>query len=159
MHSVSTSTATAGRKYRSKCGSAPSSTLMIITELTLQSFELRRASGPTAASGMDGDLIVTGRTGRVVETEKGVRAFAGLAPDLFAGDAMALGEFRTALFEKDTFDPSAFQSRKNFFAGRNVSALVLEVPTPLIGLGSGVAGPPRRLATCQRLKCPDGGCR
>jgi hypothetical protein len=84
---------------------------------------------------VDGDLIVAGHTGRVVETETGVKAFAGLAPDLFAGDAMALGEFRTALFEKERFDPSAFQSRKNFFADRNVSALVLEVPTPLIGQG------------------------
>jgi hypothetical protein len=48
---------------------------------------------------------------------------------------MALGEFRTTLFEKERFDPGAFQSRKNFFAGRNVSALVLEVPTVLIGQG------------------------
>jgi hypothetical protein len=100
-----------------------------------QSFEVRRASGPTAASGADGDLIVAGHTGRVVETETGVKAFAGLAPGLFAGDAMALGEFRTALFEKQRFDPSAFRRRENFFAGRNVSALVLEVPTPLIGQG------------------------
>jgi hypothetical protein len=95
----------------------------------VQSFEVRRASGPTASSGADGELVVAGHTGRVVETETGVKAFAGLAPDLFAGDAMALGEFRTALFEKERFDPGAFQSRNNFFAGRNVSALVLEAPS------------------------------
>jgi hypothetical protein len=82
----------------------------------VQSFEVRRASGPTASSGADGDLIVAGHTGRIVETAAGVKAFAGLGPDLFAGDAIALGEFRTALFEKEQFDPGAFQSRKNFFA-------------------------------------------
>jgi hypothetical protein len=100
-----------------------------------QRFEVRRASGPAAASGADGEQIAAGQTGRVVEDELGVKAFAGLAPDLFAGDAMALGEFRTALFEKSTFHPEAFQNRKNFFAGRNVTAIVLEVPTSLIGKG------------------------
>lgn len=100
-----------------------------------QSFEVRRASGPAAANGTEGKLIAAGQTGRVAEAESGVKAFAGLAPDLFAGDAMALGEFRTAFFEKGTFHPDAFQNRKNFFAGRNVTAIVLEVPTSLIGKG------------------------
>jgi hypothetical protein len=100
-----------------------------------QSFEVRRASGSTATSGADGDLIAAGNTGSVVEAESGVRAFAGLAPDLFAGDAMALGEFRTAFFEKGTFRPEAFQNRQNFFAGRNVTAIVLEVPVSMIGRG------------------------
>jgi len=97
-----------------------------------QSFEVRRASGPAAA---DGELIVAGRTGRVVEADAGVKAFAGLAPDLFAGDAMALGEFRTAFFDRGMFHPQAFQNRKNFFAGRNVAAIVLEVPAHMIGRG------------------------
>jgi Domain of unknown function (DUF4331) len=101
----------------------------------VQSFEVRRASGSAASFCADGDLIVAGHTGRVVETATGVKAFAGLAPDLFAGDAIALGEFPTALFEKERFDRSAFQSGKNFFAGRNVTALVLEAPTSLIGQG------------------------
>jgi Domain of unknown function (DUF4331) len=96
----------------------------------VQSFEVRRASGSAASMGAHGDLIVAGHTGRVVETATGVKAFAGLAPDLFAGDAMALGEFRTALFEKERFDPGAFQSRKNFCANRNVTALVLRRPLP-----------------------------
>jgi hypothetical protein len=100
-----------------------------------QSFDVRRASGAAAASGADGELIAAGQTGRVVEAESGVKVFAGLAPDLFAGDAMALSEFRTAFFEKGTFHPDAFQNRKNFFAGRNVTAIVLEVPTSLIGKG------------------------
>lgn len=100
-----------------------------------QTFEVRRASGPTATSGTDGELIAAGQTGRVVEAESGVKAFAGLAPDLFAGDAKALGEFRTAFFDKGTFHPEAFQNRKNFFGGRNVTVIVLEVPMALIGKG------------------------
>jgi hypothetical protein len=72
----------------------------------------------------------------VVETATAVKAFAGPAPDLFAGD-MALGEFRTALFEKERFDPGVFQSWKNFFAVRNIPSLELEArgATPLIGQG------------------------
>ena len=77
-----------------------------------QSFEVRRASGSAAPSGADGELIAAGLDGRVVEAESGVKAFAGLAPDLFAGDAMALGEFRTAFFEKGRF------IRRRFKIGR-----------------------------------------
>ena len=33
------------------------------------------------------------------------------------------------------FHPEAFQNRQNFFAGRNVTAIVLEVPTSRIGKG------------------------
>lgn len=65
-----------------------------------QSFEVRRASGSAATSSADGELIAAGHIGSVVEAASGVRALAGLAPDLFAGDAVALGEFRTAFFEK-----------------------------------------------------------
>ncbi len=89
------------------------------------------------------------KTGRVVEAEAGVKAFARLAPDLFAGDAKALGEFRTAFFDKGTFHPEAFQNRKNFFGGRNVTVIVLEVPMALIRkgasarLGDRVAARPR----------------
>ena len=101
----------------------------------LQIFEVRRATEKAALRGADGDLIVTGRTGEVARTGMGVKAFAGLAPDLFAGDAAALGAFRDALFNDGKFDRSAFQNRKNFFAKRNVTAIVIEIPTQLIGRG------------------------
>jgi hypothetical protein len=61
---------------------------------------------------------------------------ACLTRDLFAADAAALGEFRNAFFNENRFDPAAFQNRKNFFAGRNVTAIVLEVPNALIGQGT-----------------------
>ncbi|HEX3954579.1 MAG TPA: DUF4331 family protein [Stellaceae bacterium] len=101
----------------------------------IQPFEIRRATGPAAQRGAEGELIVSGQTGTVTASENGVRAFAGLAPDLFAGDGTALGAFRNALFKDNKFEPGAFQSRKNFFAGRNVTAIVLEVPTHFIGEG------------------------
>jgi len=100
----------------------------------VQGFEVRRASGPAARQGADGGLIAAGRTGEVT-VGSGAVAFAGLAPDLFAGDAAALGAFRTALKE-GRFDRSAFESRKNFFARRNVTAIVLEVENAAIGDGT-----------------------
>ena len=82
----------------------------------VQTFEIRRAVGDAALQGADGELLVQGTTGTVATTAAGVSAYAGLAPDLFAGDAAALGAFRTALFKEHRFDPSAFRNRKNFFA-------------------------------------------
>ena len=84
---------------------------------------------------MDGGLVIAGRTGEVVRTDDGLLAFAGLAPDLFAGDGAALTAFRNALFDEHWFDPDAFRSRKNFFARRNVTAIVIKVPNRLIGRG------------------------
>ena len=63
---------------------------------TTRTFEVRRATRTAALRGADGDLLVSGRTGEVVETRSGTKAFAGLAPDLFAGDAAALGLVRAA---------------------------------------------------------------
>jgi hypothetical protein len=102
----------------------------------VQNFEVRRATGDFAPRGADGEFLVGGRTGQIVTTERGIRAFAGVAPDLFAGDAAALGLFRNALYKEDKFAPEAFQNRQNFFAGRNVTVIVLEVPSELIGRGS-----------------------
>ena len=65
----------------------------------------------------------------------GSRLSRALAPDLFAGDAQALGKFRTALAQENRFAAEAWENRKNFFAKRNVTAIVLEVPTRMIGQG------------------------
>jgi hypothetical protein len=64
-----------------------------------------------------------------------VRAFAGLTPDLFAGDAAALGSFRNAFFNEGKFDLAAFQNRQNLIERRNVTAIVIEVQSESIGLG------------------------
>jgi hypothetical protein len=101
----------------------------------VQSLEVRRSVGGSATKGLDGDLIATGQTDATIDAAAGVRVFAGLAPDLFAGDGVALARFRTAAFQDHRFDPDAFLNRKNLFERRNVSAIVLEVPTPMIGKG------------------------
>jgi hypothetical protein len=100
-----------------------------------QTFEVRRATGKAALSGAEGDIIIEGRTGEIVNTGSGPMAFTGLAPDLFAGDGAALGVFRNALFKENRFDPDAFLSRKNFFERRNICAIVIEVPDGMIGNG------------------------
>jgi Domain of unknown function (DUF4331) len=101
----------------------------------LQHFEIRLSIGAQTLKGFDGQLIATGVTGARISETDGVKAFAGLAPDLFAGDSAALRKFRTALAQEKRFAAEAWQNRKNFFARRNVTAIVLEVPTSMIGEG------------------------
>lgn len=101
----------------------------------VQDFQVRRATGTAAVSGADGELVIEGRTGQVVTADGGVRAYAGIAPDMFAADSHALHVFKAAVAE-GRFDPAAFDNHENFFAGRNVTAVVLEVPDDLIGSGT-----------------------
>ena len=101
----------------------------------VQTFEVRRTTGPAALQGADGALVTAGHTGEMVRMGTDCLAFAGLALDLFTGDGAALTVFRNALYEEDQFDPGAFQSRKNFFARRNVTAIVVEVSSQMIGQG------------------------
>jgi hypothetical protein len=93
------------------------------------------ASGEDALHGLGGELLVEGETGEFVG-RSGIRAYAGLAPDLFAIDAEALHVFMTSFYKEQKYNPQAFVSRRNFFANRNVSAIVLEVPNRLIGEGT-----------------------
>ena len=102
----------------------------------VQEFEARRATGQSALRGEEGELIASGRSCETVTTPQGVSVFAGLAPDIFAGDAAALGAFQAAIFKEGRFDPAAFHDRKNYFARRNVTAIVLEVPSEMIGHGN-----------------------
>jgi hypothetical protein len=100
-----------------------------------QNVVVRRAVGEAALKGVDGELIAAGQTGEIIAMPTGVKVFAGLAPDLFAGDAKALGAFRTAFFKEKRFDSSVFLNHQNYFARRNVTAIVLEAPASLIGRG------------------------
>ena len=100
----------------------------------IQNVQVRRATGEDAIRGAAGDLLVEGETGKV-EANSGVRAYVGIAPELFAADADALHNFLTAFFKDRRYDGDSFLHGKNFFAGRNVTAIVLEVPTNLIGQG------------------------
>jgi hypothetical protein len=98
-----------------------------------QSFRVLRATG-AAIPGDGGEVLAEGRTGAVVETG-GVKAFAGIRPELWAADAFAFFKTLTNLFNENRFDPTVFEHKQNLFENRNVMAIVLEVPNAMIGTG------------------------
>ena len=98
----------------------------------VQTLEVRRATGRDAAEGTEGEVIASGTTGRIVAGDAGVRIFAGLAPDLFAANRTGIDAFRAAL-AAGKFAPGLFHDGANYFRNRNVTAIVIEVPTQSIG--------------------------
>jgi hypothetical protein len=98
----------------------------------VQTLEARRATGRDAAEGTEGEVIASGTTGRIVAGDAGVRIFAGLAPDLFAANRTGNVAFRAAL-AAGKFAPDLFHCGANYFQNRNVTAIVIEVPTQSIG--------------------------
>ncbi|MGC2652867.1 MAG: DUF4331 family protein [Mycobacterium sp.] len=94
-----------------------------------QRFEMRRAE--YAPNGLDGDKLASGHTNEVVHGERGIRVFAGVVKDPFAGDAAALEAFKAA-FARGVYQPEAFRNRVNFFQNRTVASIVLELPNELI---------------------------
>ena len=99
----------------------------------IQRFVARKATGDDALRGDAGETLVEGETGSVA-TNSGLRAYVGTAPDLFAANT-GFRAFMTAFYDNRRFDANAFLQQKNPFAGRNVTAIVLEVPNELIGKG------------------------
>ncbi|HEX4320906.1 MAG TPA: DUF4331 family protein [Acidobacteriaceae bacterium] len=100
----------------------------------IQPFQVFRATGTDALRGAAGELLIEGETGAAVSNAN-ARAYVGIAPDLFAGDAFALHTFLVAFYKESRFDAASFQHRQNFFARRNLTAIVLEIPNHLIGEG------------------------
>jgi hypothetical protein len=98
----------------------------------VQTLEVRRATGRDAAEGAEGEVIASGTTGRIVAGDAGVRIFAGLAPDLFAANRPGFAAFYDAL-DAGKFVPDSFRDGVNDFQNRNVTAIVIEVPTQSIG--------------------------
>ena len=99
----------------------------------VQAFTVRLAAGESIR-GNAGDLLLEGETGKV-HSESGVRVFVGTTPELFAADAHALHAFLNAFYQEHRYHADAFLHRQDFFAKRNIMALVLEVPNHLIGNG------------------------
>ena len=100
----------------------------------IQSYKVRRATGKDAPRSAAGEILIEGETQKV-GTKNGVRAYVGLAPDLFAGDAVAIIGWIKTYYKEKKYDAGHFQNRQNFFGRRNVTAIVLEVPHRLIGTG------------------------
>ncbi len=99
----------------------------------VQRFQVKRAVGQ-AIPGDGGDILLEGETGKV-QSKSGVRVYAGTAPDLFAANGAGLRAFMTSFYKEQRYNGDAFLNGQNSFANRNVTALVLEVPTDLIGQG------------------------
>ncbi|MEA2912436.1 MAG: hypothetical protein QOJ15_4517 [Bradyrhizobium sp.] len=99
----------------------------------VQSFTVIRADAGQIA-GIDGEVIAEGETGTSVEANA-VRVYAGLAPELWAADALAFFTTLTNLFSEDKYDAATFQNRQNLFQNRNVMAIVMEVPNAMLGKG------------------------
>jgi Domain of unknown function (DUF4331) len=99
----------------------------------VQPFVVRKATGDDALRGEAGETLVEGETGWVA-TDSDVRAYVGIAPELFAGST-GFRTFMTAFYKDQRYDAGVFLDQQNFFAKRNVTAIVLEVPSELIGKG------------------------
>jgi hypothetical protein len=99
----------------------------------IQPYQVRMATGP-AISGYRGTILLEGETGKVQQAAD-VRAFVGTAPELFAGNASGLHTFLSAFYKEQRYNGDAFSNRQDFFARRNITAMVLEVPDRLIGHG------------------------
>jgi hypothetical protein len=99
-----------------------------------QTFQVRRATGDIRCEN-PGELLLEGDTGKI-HNKSGIRAYVGIAPEMFAGDAFALHGFLNAFYKEQRYDGDAFLHRQNFFANRNVTAIVLEVPNHLICTGT-----------------------
>jgi hypothetical protein len=99
----------------------------------IQPYEVRIAAG-SAIKGDAGSLLIEGETGTVSQAAE-IRAFVGTAPELFAGNASGLHTFLNAFFKEHSYKEDSFSNRQDFFARRNNTAMVLEVPNRLIGQG------------------------
>jgi len=99
----------------------------------IQPFVVRKATGNDALRGDAGESLVEGETGSVA-TNSDLRAYVGIAPDVFAANA-GFRTFMTAFYEDRRYAGDAFLDQQNPFARRNVTAIVLEVPSELIGKG------------------------
>jgi Domain of unknown function (DUF4331) len=98
-----------------------------------QQVQVRRANGLAANHGTEGTLVGEGPTDEVLSLDGKGLAWAGLAADPFTGDGDALGMFLQGLSE-GRYTPEVFSAApNNTFAGRDVTAIALQVPDTALG--------------------------
>jgi len=98
-----------------------------------QQVRILRADGPAARHGTDGTPMGEGRTGEVFPLTDNGLAWAGLAADPFNGDGIAIGTFLQGLTE-GRYTPEVFTAApSNTFAGRDVTAIALQLPDAALG--------------------------
>jgi hypothetical protein len=99
----------------------------------IQPFVVRKATGDDALRGDAEETLVEGETSSVA-TNADLRAYVGTAPDLFAANT-GFRAFMTAFYKDQRYGGDALLHQQNPFARRNVTAIVLELPSELIGQG------------------------
>jgi hypothetical protein len=120
-----------------------------------QEMQVRYAAGPPSRSGLEGTELGAGHCGEAFALSTGGAAWFGLAQDPFWGDAVALFAFTRGLADNQ-YRPELFTGTPgNLLAGRNVTAIALQVPDVTFG-GIDVAvwarislyghGPPRQVS-------------
>jgi hypothetical protein len=98
-----------------------------------QQVRVLRADGPAAREGTAGTLLGKGRTGEVFSLTGDALAWAGLAADPFTADGTAIIKFNQALNE-GRYTPEVFTaSPSSTFAGRDVTAIALQLPDAALG--------------------------
>jgi len=103
-----------------------------------QEMQVRYAVGPRSRSGLEGSELGAGHTGEAFALSNGGSAWFGLAQDPFWGDAVALFAFHHGLAENQ-YRPELFTGTPgNLLAGRNVTAIALQIPDVTFG-GTDVA--------------------
>ena len=100
-----------------------------------QPLTVLRATGESARSGADGEPLAQGQTNDEVGLATGGRIWAGLRADAFYADGAAASLFEQAALTQHAYLPNVFQQGFNVFGGRNVTGIVLEVPTSALGQG------------------------
>lgn len=98
-----------------------------------QKMRVLRAESPAAQGGTGGIPLGEGRTGQVFSLNADGLAWAGRAQDPFTADPAALAAFLQGVAE-GTYRPESFTaSPANIFAGRDITAIALQVPDVALG--------------------------
>ncbi len=98
-----------------------------------QEMQVRYAVGPPSRSGLEGTELGVGHMGEAFALGNGGSAWFGLAQDPFWGDAVALFAFTHGL-AANQYRPELFTGTPgNLLAGRNVTAIALQVPDVTFG--------------------------
>ena len=98
-----------------------------------QPVRVLRAEGAAARNGTAGTPLGEGRTGEVFSLRGNGLAWAGLATDPFNGDGIAIGAFLQALAEGRSAPEVFTAAPSNTFAGRDVTAIALQLPDAALG--------------------------
>jgi hypothetical protein len=98
-----------------------------------QTYDVVLAIGDASHAGAEGLRLVSGTTNNLAEGVDGVRSWAGEAADPFWGNGFALAQFHQGL-QAGQYRSELFRGEQsNVFAGRNVSAIAIEIPDSMLG--------------------------